>query len=156
MDQLRRYAIIAAACSATMLAASAVPQIEIQLPGKFGEFRVINRGETIQLNSTVKVQQKTPGGWQDAPVTNLRLRASCEAGAATECMTLAAGASLQPPSWTGSYCSSQCLSNCNLDGPAPPGTYRYVISSCDGEHKFVSPPFEKKPQNSAGADHSGK
>lgn len=144
MEQLRRYAIIAAACSATMFATSAFSQIEIQLPGKFGEFRVINRGEAIQLNSNVKVQQKTTGGWQDAPVSNLRLGVTCEVGTATECTTLVAGASLQPPSWTGSYCSSQCLSNCNLDGPAPPGTYRYVISSCDGKRRFVSPAFEKK------------
>ena len=156
MDQLRRYAMTALLCSTTMLVPSAHPQVEVQLSGKFGEFRVLNRGKQIQLNTTVKIQEKTSEGWREAPVTNLRLRASCEASAAKECMTLAAGASLQPPAWTGSYCSSQCLANCNLDGPAPPGTYRYVISSCDGKHKFVSPPFEKKPQNSAATARSGR
>jgi len=148
MGQLRCHTIGAAICAGMVLATAAAsgPQVEIQLPGKFGEFRVVNRGAMIQLNSTVKVQHETGGDWQDSPVTDLYLTASCAHGAVPDCVSLSAKARLQPVPWSGNYCSSQCNLNCNLDGPAPPGIYRYVVTSCDHKHQFFSAAFPKKAQ----------
>jgi hypothetical protein len=148
MGQLRRHTIAAAACAAVILVASAASAqtVDIELPGKFGEFRVVNRGTAIRLNSAVKVQRKVGSGWEDAEVSNLYLIPACQANAVPGCVSLAAKASLQPVAWRGNYCSAQCMSNCNLDGPVPPGTYRYVVTSCDHKHQFVSAAFEKKAE----------
>jgi hypothetical protein len=118
--------------------------VAIELPGKFGEFRLVNRGPAIELSRVVKVQQRVGGEWRDTPVTNLYLTPSC-ASHVPECVSLGAKASLQPVPWSGNYCSSQCPANCNLDGPVPPGIYRYVATSCDRKHRMVSGAFEKKP-----------
>jgi hypothetical protein len=146
MGYLRRHTIGAAVCVGVALATARAsgPGVEIELSGKFGEFQLINRGPAIQLNSTVKVQQKISGAWQDAPVTNLYLTPWCRPEPMPDCISLARGASLQPIPWSGNYCSSQCMANCNLDGPVPPGIYRYVVASCDRKREFFSAAFEKK------------
>jgi len=146
MDRLQRAAIGAAVCAGVILALAAAtrPEIEIQLGGKFGEFRVINHGKSIQLNSAVKVQQKVGGEWQDTPVSNFYLIPSCGKGPVPDCVSLLSGATLQPVPWRGNYCFAQCIVPCNLDGPVPSGTYRYVLTSCDRKRKFVSASFERK------------
>jgi hypothetical protein len=135
---------------ALLAAAASGGGVDIELPGKFGEFRVVNRGAAIRLSAAVKVQQKTGGEWRDTPVTNLHLRDSC-AKPAPECVSLGAEGRLQPVPWSGNYCSAQCPANCNLDGPAPPGIYRYVVSSCDHKRRFVSAAFEKRLEEPKGA-----
>jgi hypothetical protein len=44
---------------------------------------------------------------------------------------------------TGNLCSSQCPGPCRLDGPAPRGTYRFVVASCDGKQVFESGSFKR-------------
>ncbi|MBZ5625008.1 MAG: hypothetical protein LAQ69_40845 [Acidobacteriia bacterium] len=146
MGQFRRYALTCAAWVGGWLAAGAVPapDLTIELPGKFGEFRLINHGAPVQLDSTVQVQQRIDGKWQETHVANLYLMISCQAAQPPRCVSLASGANLQPVAWSGNYCSSQCPTNCNLDGPVPPGIYRFVVTSCGRRYKFFSAPFEKK------------
>jgi hypothetical protein len=132
-------------------AAASAPGVEIELSGKFGEFRLVNRGAAIQLNSAVNVQQQVNGKWEDLPVTNLYLIPSCTRSPVPECVLLAAKSSLQPVPWSGNYCSSQCMANCNLDGPVSPGVYRYVVTSCDHERQIFSVAFEKKAGESKGS-----
>ena len=143
MARFRRYALTAAAGIVTLFAAAPLPRVEIQPGGKFGEFRVVNHGAAIRLRSAVEVQRREKDKWVDAHVANLHLTASC-AGTVPDCVTLAAGATLQPVPWTGSFCASQCTVNCNLDGTAPSGTYRFAVTSCDRKFRFYSDSFEKK------------
>jgi hypothetical protein len=149
MGQFRRcpiaLVVVAVACLPTV--AGPVPKVTIGLPGKFGEFRLTNRGEPVQFDSSVKVQQQIDGEWRDTHVANLYLISSCKAGQPPRCVSLASGAVFQPAAWSGNYCSAQCTANCNLDGPVPPGVYRYVATSCDGMHRFFSAPFEKKARD---------
>jgi hypothetical protein len=149
MEQLRRYALIAAACAgAAFLMPAAQPAgdgaVEVQLLGNFGAFQVVNHGAAIQLGSLVKVEAKVHGEWKDSLVANLYLIPKCASGAAPKCLSLAAGQTLQPVPWRGNYCYSQCPEPCDLDGPVPPGSYRFVVSTCDRKRQFVSAPFEKK------------
>jgi hypothetical protein len=147
MGHLRRHAIGVIVCAGVALAAARAsgPGLVIELSDNVGEFRLVNHGAAIRLEASVKVQQKIGAAWQDAPVTNLYLTPACTSDPVPDCVSLAAGTSLQPVPWSGNYCSSQCMANCNLDGPVPPGIYRYVVTSCDRKQRFLSSPFEKKP-----------
>ncbi len=114
----------------------------VELGRNFGEFSVVNRGSTISLNSAVTVEQKVNGKWVRASVTNLYLRETC--GAQPQpCRRLEHNDRITAVQWTGKFCSSQCPVPCRLDGPAPPGTYRFVVTSCDGKDTFASPEFKK-------------
>jgi hypothetical protein len=148
MEHLRRYALMAAACaSAACLMPGSSPAggaVEVQLPGTFGTFQLVNHGESTQLDSAVRVETKVDGEWKDSNVANLYLIAKCRSGAPAKCVTLAAGQTLQPMPWRGNYCSSQCPVPCDLDGPVPKGIYRFVVSACDRKRQFVSAALEKK------------
>jgi hypothetical protein len=145
MGYVRRHAI-AIICAGVAVAAAraSAPGLVIELSDNVGEFRLVNRGAAIRLESSVKIQREVGGAWQDVPVTNLDLTPACTRNPVPDCVSLAAGANLQPVPWSGNYCSSQCMANCNLDGPVPPGVYHYVVTSCDRKQRFLSAPFEKK------------
>jgi hypothetical protein len=116
----------------------------VELGGGFGEFSVRSQGTAASLNSAVTVERKVEGKWVRMDVTNLYLRSACDGSTPPRCQRLDANATLKAAPWTGRFCSSQCPSSCRLDGPAPPGTYRFVITTCDGKETFVSAEFEKK------------
>jgi hypothetical protein len=119
-----------------------VSGVTVELGSGFGEFSVSNRGPAISLSSTVVIERKENGKWARVAVTNLRLRDVCTA--TKRCREMKPNETIHAIPWTGKFCSSQCPSHCRLDGPAPPGTYRFVIIRCDGKQKFPSPEFEKK------------
>jgi hypothetical protein len=68
----------------------------------------------------------------------LTLRPSCET-TAPPCTTLVPGAELFPPDWLGTFGDAQCA--CEECWPAPAGTYRIAVTSCDGRRRYLSPPF---------------
>jgi hypothetical protein len=148
MDYFRRYALIAAVAGAGLLFAAPQPAngpaIEVLAPGPFGALQLVNHGQSIRLSAVLKVEQQLGNDWKDTPVTNLFLIAQCGAAPVPKCVSLPAGATFQPVPWRGNYCNSQCPVPCDLDGPVPPGVYRFVVSTCDHKRKFVSPTFEKK------------
>jgi hypothetical protein len=96
----------------------------------------------------VVVEQQLDGKWEKVPVTNLELRDVCHPSPPPRCIELGAGSTLNPVPWNGNFCFSQCPSSCRLDGPAPAGTYRFVIASCYSEQMYASPPFEKPANDS--------
>ncbi len=118
----------------------------IELSPSFGAFSVTNPGAAASLASAVKVQRLADGKWVDANVTNLYLIETCGAAPPPVCRKLAPKEKVKALPWTGRFCASQCPGSCRLDGPAPPGTYRFVVKSCDGKETFVSPEFKKERQ----------
>jgi hypothetical protein len=118
--------------------------VNVELGSGFGEFSVSNQGPTISLSSTVVVERKENEKWVRAGVTNLHLREACETTKVPHCRELKPNEKISAVRWTGKFCSSQCPSHCRLDGPAPPGIYRFVVTSCNGKESFSSPEFEKK------------
>lgn len=101
--------------------------------------RVENRGDaSTELGRTVRVERQTDGGW-DAVDVELSLRYSCE-DEAMECVTLAPGATYLPPPWLGTIGQAQC--ECERCAAAEPGTYRFVLQSCNGAHVVEGESFE--------------
>lgn len=108
-----------------------------------GSFAVENRGSDITLARPVIVQREQAGRWTDE-TTDLALLESCgQAGGA--CLTLPAGAKLNPLPWNGLVCASQCAQGCRANIYLGPGRFRFVLSSCDGRRQFHGPPFDLPP-----------
>ena len=149
MAQLRRQTLIAVSAitivGCTQIWADNQPtlDVDIQLGSKFGEFKLNNNGPEVLLNSTIAVEQQQNGQWEKIPVSNLKLREVCKPEPVPKCFNLKKAGTIHPVPWTGNYCSSQCPTQCRLDGPVPAGTYRFVISSCDNQFTIHSPAFKK-------------
>lgn len=103
--------------------------------------RVESRGEEpAELSSRVALQRRSGEAWEDVDGGELHLRFGCDE-AVPECLTLAPGAVLLPPAWTGKTGTTQC----ECEGPcpdAPAGTYRFVVRSCSRAHAIEGEPFE--------------
>ncbi len=101
--------------------------------------RVENHGtEQTELRGALALERRAGESWEPARAS-LDLRYSCEERA-PECVTLAPGAVLIPPAWLGTWGDAQCV--CTRCGPADEGTYRLVVTSCNGAHRIESEPFE--------------
>ena len=102
---------------------------------------VEDHGESdVSLRTAVIVETQAPAGAFEpgASEGSLALRPDCEHAAET-CVTLAPGGELRPPSWNGTWGDMQC--DCERCAPADPGTYRFVVVTCDGEHRIEGAPF---------------
>ncbi|MEM7186720.1 MAG: hypothetical protein AAF466_08690, partial [Bacteroidota bacterium] len=75
----------------------------------------------------------------EAVGAQLKLRDSCN-DAVEDCLTLIGGAAYHPIDWSGDIGEGQC--ECDRCGRAPSGTYRIVVSSCNGAHQVRSGPFD--------------
>jgi hypothetical protein len=101
-----------------------------------------NRGASeISLRTSVIVEVESAGSFAAAPSTSsLALRYDCT-HEAERCVTLAPGAELQPPAWLGTWGDMQC--RCTRCGPVEPGSYRLVVTTCDGSHRVESNTFAR-------------
>jgi hypothetical protein len=106
-----------------------------------GSFEVENLGPDIELAWAVAVHRHLQGEWSDE-VTDLTLIQKCGQTPPAGCVPLAHGAKLRPVRWNGLTCGSQCAATCRANLYLGPGQFRFVVSSCDGKHKFPGPAFE--------------
>ncbi|HJL14484.1 MAG TPA: hypothetical protein RMH99_02440 [Sandaracinaceae bacterium LLY-WYZ-13_1] len=105
--------------------------------------RVANRGDRTNLRGRFGLERQVDDEWTPVPDVALDLRYSCE-DEPPECVTLAPGAVFIPPPWQGMVGDAQC--ECEECGPAPAGTYRFVIHSCNEAHRVTGEPFELPPE----------
>jgi hypothetical protein len=116
-------------------------------PARYGRevtLRVANRGqEPAALRGEVLLEREGPDGFAPLDDVALDLRYAC-GEAAPECVTLAPGATYIPPPWLGRQGDAQC--GCEGCAPAPAGTYRFVVQSCDGAHRVEGAPFDVPPE----------
>ncbi len=96
-------------------------------------------GSTVRLRPTVRVEHSVDGSFRPLDVSGLSLRADC-ATPPPECIELAAGGGLRPPAWNGRSGAGQCV-GASAGSAAPNGTYRVVVTSCDGSARATSEPF---------------
>ena len=100
---------------------------------------VTNHGATsAELGTSIGLEVQRDGAFVPAQRTSLALRYDC-AQEAPACVTLAPGAELIPPEWLGTWGDVQCV--CTRCGPAEAGTYRFVLTTCDGAHRIEGTPF---------------
>jgi len=92
-----------------------------------------------RLASTLGVEREVDGHFVAVTgIAGLTLRSDCQTPA-PECVALVAGAELRPPPWLGTLGDAQCI--CTRCGPAQAGTYRFVVSSCDGRQRAETERF---------------
>jgi hypothetical protein len=101
---------------------------------------IANHGTAdVRLRSSVTVEVESGGTFAAAPSSStLTLRYDCS-HEPEDCVTLAPGAELLPPSWLGTWGDMQCV--CTRCGPVEPGSYRLVVTTCDGAHRIESNPL---------------
>jgi hypothetical protein len=130
--------------TAKELRAPLVPGVSVELGAGFGTFQVVNRGPTTLLRTSVNVEKRVGEVWEPTPVSRLMLRRDCEGHTELpECISIEAASTMTVAPWTGRLCMSQCPTSCRLDGVAPEGLYRIVVTSCDGARSFQSTGFTK-------------
>ena len=106
-----------------------------------GSFEVENRGPAVDLAWQVTVERHWNGQWTDE-VTDLTLIEKCGQPPPPACVRLAHAAKLRPVGWNGLTCGSQCAATCRANIYLGPGRFRFVVSSCDGQHKFPGPAWD--------------
>jgi hypothetical protein len=84
----------------------------------------------VRLRPALTVERQNGSTWAEVETAGLTLRWDCQAPPPPFCMSLAPGASIQPPPWLGTTGDAQCI--CTRCGPVPAGTYRFVATNCDG------------------------
>ncbi|NOY91381.1 MAG: hypothetical protein GXP55_09230 [Deltaproteobacteria bacterium] len=119
--------------------------LDIRVRGELAEGGAVTavvevHGGTARLARTIGVEREVDGRFEPVgSVAGLELRADCQTPA-PECVEIVVGAELRPPPWLGTLGDAQCI--CTRCAPAPAGTYRFVLTSCDGRQRVESPAFE--------------
>lgn len=111
-------------------------------PDSSGPFAIVveNHGREAEELSTAVILEKEDGAaWTEAGAAGIRLRDSC-AAPAPPCLTLAPGASVHAPSWTGAIGEAQCA--CDECARALPGRYRFVLETCDHRARVEGEAFD--------------
>lgn len=144
MGKFRRAALSAGLAAVTLSIGGAhAADVQVVLGSNFGDFSVVNHGNPTSLKSNVEVQQLVGGAWQNRGVQELHVMSACPADdkPAPSCRSIGHDEAVVAVPWTGHVCYSQCPRSCFGEGKALPGTYRYVIKSCDQHRTFMSPAF---------------
>jgi hypothetical protein len=106
-----------------------------------GAFEVRNDGSSeVSLAREVTVEQLSEGRWERADVA-IELLEKCGVASVGKCVKLAAGAVLRPVPWNGFSCAPQCPGPCRANVYMGPGTFRFVVSTCDRKHRLPGPAF---------------
>lgn len=123
-----------------------------------GRFRVENGGASVtRLRSAAAIERRTDAGWREVPIDlhhGYRLVERCPPAAepVATCVPLAPREELDPARWTGLDCSGQCNDACRANSYEGPGTFRLVVTSCDGA-RVEGLPFEMpSPRGPAALD----
>jgi len=110
--------------------------------GPPGMLVIANHGDAeIQLMSAIQIEQKAGDQWRPIDA-EFKMVADCaDAAKVTKCVRLGSGASIIVVRWTGFSCSGQCNQSCRANTKCPPGTYRFVVTSCADNATYPSDPF---------------
>lgn len=108
-----------------------------------GSFEIENTGDDTELDAKVSIERKEGEKWTPLPShIQLELIENCDTKKTTpSCLSLNKGEKISPVPWTGFSCNVQCFKACRKNGYLGPGTFRFVVSSCDKKQKFYSPDF---------------
>ena len=107
-----------------------------------GAFSVRNASpQEVRVAREVIVERQTAGKWEQI-VAPVELVQRCENPPAGSCIALAGSATIRPVPWNGYSCAPQCPGSCRANVYAGPGTFRFVVTSCDRTQRFTGPAFE--------------
>lgn len=103
-----------------------------------GRFAIENGGDApARVKLAAAIERKTDTGWTPLYIDvrdGYRLVEECPRREAQldACVDVAAHGELDPARWTGFNCSGQCNMICRANAYEGPGTFRLVVSTCDG------------------------
>ena len=108
-----------------------------------GSFHVKNEARTeVQVRSLVDVELEDQDHVWRSTSSVVYLDPQCRADPPTDrCVAVDPGAVLQPFRWSGFTCSGQCRPRCVGNHYLRGWRLRFVITTCDGVHRFAGPPF---------------
>ena len=132
----------------SLLAALAQPvQAQVLNLPRPGAFEIGATSGPVSLASRGRIEQETATGWETV-FDEFQLLEDCsEAGTLPVCTTLAPGAALRPVLWNGYTCNGQCPRACKGNVYRPPGTFRLVLATCDGDAEAAGAPFSMGPKS---------
>ncbi len=113
-----------------------------------GRFEVSNKGPApVKLKTSASIERQDSGGGFQAIESRFdvgkgyRLIEQC---VATEppCVEIPASGKLYPVRWSGFNCSAQCNGTCRANSFEGPGTFRLVVTQCEGDAQVAGPTFE--------------
>jgi len=134
-----------ASATASPVPTPSAPLAIVDLGG--GRFAIENDGaDAARVKSAAAIERKTDTGWQALYIDvrdGYRLVEQCPArGTPVDaCVSVPAHGELDPARWTGFNCSGQCNMICRANAFEGPGTFRLVVSTCDGA-RVEGPAFE--------------
>ena len=112
-----------------------------------GHALVIENGTSSPIGARreIRVERSASGAWQDIGVGLLYLRERCESAGGglvepSACVAIAPGATFRAAAWTHMTGDAQCA--CEECGPAGAGSYRFVVTACEGGASFETAAFE--------------
>lgn len=106
-----------------------------------GAATVTNNGGHLKLRRGLIVEEKTNRTWR---ATNASCTVSNNCGEAymSACRDMTPHATVTLVPWNGFSCSGQCEESCDKNEYLGPGTFRFVVVTCDGKQRFEGPAFE--------------
>jgi hypothetical protein len=117
------------------------PEVVVRNLEKAGAVAVENHGAAIRLRHRLVVEQLFDGTWHDTGAYVDLVEACDERGSAETCRELRSGATLTMVPWDGTACDGQCPRPCRSNSYLGPGTFRFVVESCDRKQRFAGAPF---------------
>jgi hypothetical protein len=99
-------------------------------------------GAAVQLLSHVDVEMRNESGLWHSTSALVYLDAACSAKPPLDqCVILVPLEIIRPYPWFGFSCSGQCRPRGIGDHYMRGWPLRFVVSSCDGLHRYAGPPF---------------
>ena len=121
-------------------AGCAEPAVKVTNLAKPGSVSVSNSGPAIQVKRRIVIEQKSAGKWVPTDAY-YDLIGYCGDAAKQDCRELKRG-TIEVVPWNGYSCSGQCVRPCRSNSYLGPGTFRFVVVTCDGKQRFEGAPFE--------------
>ncbi len=117
------------------------------LPGQDRWVSVVveNHGAPRTLSKSVQVEKQVDGVWSargGEVQVDLVERCGFSPSIAAACIDVGAGAKFTAAPWNGWACGGQCPDPCRMNDYMGPGTFRFVVESCDRKERFEGPPFQ--------------
>ena len=136
---------------------SAPPNVVIRgevLDGQVG-IVVENHGALVELGTSVAIERQEGGTWSAIETGGIALRGGCDSEP-SRCIGMTTGATFYAAPWLGTVGDAQCT--CNECAPAPSGTYRFALTTCDGAHRVPGAPFvmEQAARSAQGAAETNR
>ncbi len=115
--------------------------VEVRNLEKPGAVVIENHGGPARLSRKILIERKRGSDWIESPAWFEAVEQCVAPQPADRCVVLDANTKIEPVPWNGLTCSGQCPRSCRSNHYTGPGTFRFVVLSCDHKERFAGPEF---------------